>query len=149
MEHRTKYILWKFSKPTGETILNMSEIQTEHIMPQTLSEEWCDYLKEKTGKNLEDIKELWNQYLNRVGNLTIMKGAWNVGNSNRLFNSKTDDYSNSEFLATRKLAEYSEWTFSEIESRSREMAKKSIEIWKWDFEPTESTMSMSDFEIEE
>lgn len=149
VEYRTKYILWKFSKPTGETTLNLSEIQTEHVMPQTLSGEWYEYLKVKTGKNIEEIKALWSQYLNRAGNLAIMKGTWNAGNSNRLFGAKTNDYGNSEFSATRKLSEYPEWAFTEIELRSREMAKKAIEIWKWDFGQTNSEMTVSDYEMDE
>lgn len=149
VEYRTKYILWKFSEPTGETTLNLSEIQTEHVMPQTLSVEWYEYLKEETGKNTEEIKALWNQYLNRAGNLAIMKGTWNGGNSNRLFGTKTNDYNNSEFSATRKLTEYPKWTFSEIEHRSKDMAKKAIEIWKWEFGPIESEMTVSDYEVDE
>ena len=44
-EKRTKYILWKLFNPSGETILDINEIETEHIMPQTMSEQWMDCLQ--------------------------------------------------------------------------------------------------------
>lgn len=47
-ETRTKYILWRLTRPTGETKLNVSQIQTEHIMPVTLSDGWIQYLKQPT-----------------------------------------------------------------------------------------------------
>lgn len=87
-ETRTKYILWKLSKPTGETALNIREIQTEHVMPQTLSNEWIEYLKKKTSKTEEEIRALHRENLNRIGNLTIIKGEWNVSMSNRVFSEK-------------------------------------------------------------
>lgn len=132
-EFRTKYILWKLSEPTGETLLNLREIQTEHVMPQTLSQEWYLYLKNKTGETYEEIKQQWNESLNRIGNLAIMKGIWNEGNSNRLFQTKIDDYKRSEFPMTRDLSAYPEWTFSELYDRSKKMAQLALKIWKWVF----------------
>jgi len=59
-EQRTKYILWKLNDPTptGETILDINEIETEHIMPQTLSAEWFDYLQGQTGLDKNQINAL-------------------------------------------------------------------------------------------
>ena len=85
-EKRTKYILWKLSDPTGETNLNINNVQTEHIMPQKLSKEW----KEELAKdyNNEEIEALHNEKLNLIGNLTIIKTEWNQSMSNRPFESK-------------------------------------------------------------
>ena len=48
---RTKYILWRLSKPTDETKINMNKIHTEHILPQKLSKEWKSYLEQQSGLN--------------------------------------------------------------------------------------------------
>jgi len=131
-EARTKYILWKLSKPTGETALNIREIQTEHVMPQKLSNEWIDYLEDETSKTEEEIRALHKENLNRIGNLTIIKGEWNISMSNRLFQIKREDYERSEFQITNGLSkhdEWNEWTFKEIDRRSKQLADEACEIW--------------------
>jgi len=129
-ETRAKYILWKLSKPTGETTLNIKEIQTEHIMPQTLSKDWLRYLKEKTSKNEDEIRALHKENLNRIGNLTIIKGKWNISMSNRSFIDKKKDYGKSEFRITKELSNYGEWTLKEIDERSKQLAEEACNIWK-------------------
>ena len=132
-ELRTKYILWKLSDPTGETILDINNIETEHIMPQTLSKDWYNYLINNTNKTSEEIKVMFEENLNRIGNLTIMKDAWNTRDSNKLFDVKKNDYQNSEFAATNNLASFNEWTFDEIEERSTLFSQKALAKWPWKF----------------
>ncbi len=128
-EQRTKYILWKLSDPTGETFPNIEEIQTEHIMPKTLSNAWIEYLINE-GINEETIFALHKENVDRIGNLTIIKGEWNISMSNRLFNDKRDVYAASEFRITRDLTEnYENWTFDEIENRTNDMASSALDIW--------------------
>jgi len=128
-ETRTKYILWKLSKPTGETALNIREIQTEHVMPQTLSDEWIEYLKRKTSKTEEEIRALHRENLNRIGNLAIIKGEWNVSMSNRVFSEKREYYRKSEFQITKELSNHDEWTFKKIDERSKQLAEEACKIW--------------------
>lgn len=131
-ETRTKYILWKLSKPTGETLLNISEIETEHITPQTLSPEWEKYLRDKSGLDQTEIIGRYNECLNMIGNLTIIKGEWNTSMSNRLFEEKKNDYyKNSELSITKELYNLDDWTFEEIEKRSDKLSKLAVKIWKW------------------
>lgn len=130
-EPRTKYILWKLSKPTGETLLNFGEIQTEHILPQTLSQEWKDYLIKETGKKEEEVVASWQEHLNRIGNLAIIKGEWNQSMSNRLFSKKQEDYAKSEFVLTNKLVNEEQWTFQEIDNRCDAMSELALQIWRW------------------
>lgn len=134
-ERRTKYILWKLSLPTGETSMNTRDVQTEHIMPQGLSEEWVRYLMERTGLTEEEIEALHKVNLNTIGNLAIIKGEWNQSMSNRLYDRKVSDYSRSEFRLTKSLCEVNSWTFKEIEKRSVNLAFSAAEIWNWDMEP--------------
>jgi uncharacterized protein with ParB-like and HNH nuclease domain len=136
-EQRTKYILWKLNDPTptGETILNMNEIETEHIMPQTLNPEWFDCLQSQTGLDNNQINALHENWLNNIGNLTIIKQNWNRSMSNRLFVKKKTDYIKSEFSITKELIERQKWVFDDIEYRSNQFAKKLLVIWKWEGKP--------------
>jgi len=134
-EMRTKYILWKLSEPTGETVINIREIQTEHIMPRKMSKEWINYLKDKTGKNENEISAIHQENLNRIGNLAIIKGEWNQSMSNRLFDKKKEDYEKSEFVRTKRTKElinYDKWTFDEINERSEKLSDIALNIWKWE-----------------
>ena len=131
-ETRTKYILWKLCSPTGETTIDVGEVQTEHIMPKTLSHQWVAYLKDKTGKEKDKIGALQRENLHKIGNLTIIKGEWNVRMSNRLFDDKKEDYERSEFLVTNGLASYDKWTFEEIQGRCKELSDLAVRIWKWE-----------------
>ncbi|ROL56129.1 HNH endonuclease [Bacteroidetes/Chlorobi group bacterium Naka2016] len=132
-EPRTKYILWKLSRPTGETSLNIKEIQTEHIMPKTLNADWINYIKTNISKNKEEIVELHKEYLDMIGNPTIIKGEWNISMSNRLFQEKKNDYNQSEFQITKNLTTYDKWSFDEIEKRTKEMAEEAFQIWQWKY----------------
>jgi len=134
-EQRTKYILWKLSDPTGETMLDINEIETEHIMPQTLSDQWIKDLQKQTGKDRNQITALHEEMLNHIGNLTIIKEAWNRSMSNRGFAQKKNDYKKSEFSITKELENQYQWTFNDIESRSKDFSEKAVKIWKWEGEP--------------
>ncbi len=134
-EQRTKYILWKLSDPTGETILDINEIETEHIMPQTLSEKWVNYLENQTGKDKNQIIALHQEMLNHIGNLTIIKETWNRSMSNRIFTKKKIDYKKSEFTITEELKDKEKWIFDDIEIRSKDFSEKAVKIWKWEGKP--------------
>jgi len=127
-EDRTKYILWKLSKPTGETTLNLAEVQTEHIMPQTLDDAWKTILSIEAGNQLEVMHQ---EYLNKIGNLTLVKGKWNESMSNGSFDQKKVHYVKSEFATTKELASRSHWGFKEIGERSGDLAKQATQIWGW------------------
>ncbi len=127
---RTKYILWKLSMPTGETTLNVVDIHTEHIMPKTLNNDWKKYLMKEANILTEtELKEKHKEYVNKIGNLTIIKGSWNQSMSNRIFNEKKKDYQKSDISITKELTHYERWTFEDIENRSGKLANRAIEIW--------------------
>lgn len=131
-EKRTKYILWKLSGPTGETTINIQEVQTEHIMPQTLSRQWMNYLRERTNKNEEQIAALHQEHLHKIGNLTIIKGKWNTAMSNNPFDQKKENYEKSEFAMTCGLSKHNKWTFEDIQNRCRKLAGAALDIWRWE-----------------
>jgi uncharacterized protein with ParB-like and HNH nuclease domain len=131
-DKRTKYIIWKLSDPTGETVFDINEIQTEHIMPKSLSKDWIAYLKRNSSRSEEEIRSIHEDKLDLIGNLTILKGEWNQRLSNRLFNNKIKDYSRSEFSQNKEIAKYSQWKFNQIDERTKLLAEKALKNWAWD-----------------
>jgi uncharacterized protein with ParB-like and HNH nuclease domain len=134
-EKRTKYILWKLSNPAGELILDINEIETEHIMPQALSEQWINDLQKQTGQDKNQIMILHEEMLNHIGNLTIIKQSWNRSMSNRVFEQKKNDYNKSEIPITKGLKDKKEWIFDDIERRSKYFSDEAVKIWKWEGKP--------------
>jgi len=116
-------------------ILDINEIETEHIMPQTISEQWIDCLQNQTGKDKNQIMALHGEVLNNIGNLTIIKGAWNRSMSNRMFLQKKIDYRKSNLPINEELKDKEKWVFDDIESRSKDFSEKAVKIWKWEGKP--------------
>lgn len=104
---------------TKETI-DFDNAQIEHIMPQTLPMEWR--LEVTNADNVN--KRLGNT----IGNLTLTK--YNQEMSNKSFAEKAKQYSQSNILITRSIAdEYQKWDESTITSRSKKMIRDLIEIF--------------------
>ncbi len=126
-ESRTKYILWRLANPAGdEKPADFENIHTEHIMPKRLTNSWKLALS-NSGRGEEDISMLHREYLNMIGNLTIIKGDWYLKYSNKLFDEKRKEkyYRNCEFSITKdlfdKYGDDASWTFNMIEERSRRL----------------------------
>ncbi|MBN1573325.1 MAG: DUF262 domain-containing protein [Deltaproteobacteria bacterium] len=125
-DSRTKYILFKLSNP-GEfkKPADLKDVQTEHIMPKRLTNGWRSALS-NSGKGDEEVSMLHREYLNRIGNLTPIRGDWYLKYSSKPFNEKKMErhYKECEFSITRVLNERYDkgsWTFKTIEERSREL----------------------------
>lgn len=99
---------------------DLSKAQIEHIMPQTLSDEW----KSDLGPDYERIYAEW---LHTVGNLTL--SAYNPELYNHPFDTKREEYDRSNITITRQLASYSSWGEEEIRARGANLAELAVEIW--------------------
>jgi len=96
----------------------------EHIMPQTLSDQW----KNELGKNYEQI---YDQYLDTLGNLTIVTSEWNASLSNSAFSEKRRKLAghglilNSSYFSN----EIIQWNEAEIMQRSAHLGGLILELW--------------------
>lgn len=97
------------------------KVNLEHIMPQS-EEKWKKYIKEQkiNHKNL----------INRIGNLTLLKGSKNIIISDGPFDIKRKEYKKSKIKITKNIAEYKEWNEENINTRQKELAKIAGEVWK-------------------
>jgi len=118
-----RYLLEELEKYNNKEIVNFEELQIEHIMPQTLSEEW----KKELGSDWELI---YQKYLDTLGNLTLT--GYNPEYSNKLFIEKRDmekGFKDSGLQLNRGLAKLEKWTEKEIIDRAEELSKIGLEIW--------------------
>lgn len=100
-------------------------MHVEHIYPQTPDgPKWPNHA----------------QFLNRLGNLTLLGRSLNTSIKNADFaTKKRDGYSGSDILLTRELLAIDTWDTAAIEERQRELSEWVFDIWRFPSEaaPTE------------
>ena len=114
---------------------DLSKAEIEHIMPQTLSEEWR--------KDLSDSAEqIHTEWLHTPGNLTL--SAYNQELWNNPFAEKRLLYAQSNIVMNRKLADLAKWGRDEIKSRGSVLAEMASKIWSGPTTPVIATDTTSD-----
>jgi len=124
--HQRKLILERLERSFGHPeVINFqeSQLQIEHIMPQTLSGEWRQHL---TDLGLDpDI--VHPELVHTLGNLTLT--AFNGTLSNNPFDRKQDIYGASHLEMNKALVEDEAWGEEQILARADLLAEKIIQIW--------------------
>lgn len=92
--------------------LSDKNLQIEHIMPQTLNEEWISML------GVEDYVQVHENYLHTLGNLTLIRHNQELGNES--FSKKKDVYINNSALqiSQREITNKDVWNKESIEQRT-------------------------------
>lgn len=117
------YLLRKLENYVRKEPADVSEYSIEHVMPQTLTEEW----QRELGANFQETHET---YLHTLGNLTLT--GYNPELSNRSFSEKQDmegGFGDSPLRLNRSLAEAEVWNEDTIRERAEELAEKALQIW--------------------
>lgn len=94
---------------------------TEHIMPQSLSEGWRDYLGDDAALHLE--------YVHKLGNLALTD--YNSDMSNKDYDDKRSLFLTSNYAHTAELYNIPRWNISCIEERGSILAEECLEIWSF------------------
>ena len=107
-----------------EKLIDDKVLTIEHVMPQTLNDEW----KKQLGKNWELIQ---TKYLNTPGNLTLT--AYNSDYSNSSFTKKKNMPGKGFLCSKLSLNEYintcDSWGEDQIRERADILYKKAEKIW--------------------
>lgn len=98
----------------------LNSLTIEHIMPQTLTEDWEAELG-------DDAREVHARFVHVLGNLTLT--GYNPELSNRPFSKKRDLLAASSLRMNQRIAQEPEWTARQIEQRARELAERALRIW--------------------
>ena len=121
------YILSNIEKAKGQTdehTVNFTKVNIEHILPQD-PKEWS--------LDKKDVKD----YVNKLGNLTLISKKINGPMGNKPLKEKVKLFKdsklnvNKELLEKFKLLKY-KWNEEEIEKRQREIAEYAYDVvWKF------------------
>lgn len=118
-----KMILDRITRKHSESIdWSNKDVHIEHIMPQKPDGEW------KTLFDKDDSE--YKDYLNRLGNLTILQDKKNIKARNKDFNIKKEYYKQSRLTITNKIINYDEWTYNKIMERQEYLFEESKEFWQ-------------------
>jgi hypothetical protein len=98
-----------------------SRATIEHILPQTLTDEWRLELG-------DDPDARWTELVHTLGNLTLT--GYNPELSNLPFNDKKTVLVASHYELNRQLSEVDRWTPDAIRARGRALAKRAVKIWE-------------------
>mgnify|MGYP000118509673 FL=1 len=128
---RTKTILDKLENNRRKEYVPTSEYTIEHIMPQTLSDDW----KSDLGADANRIHET---YVHTIGNLTLT--GYNSEYQNKRFSDKVDctdkagnaiGYRHTPIRISSYLTTVSKWGEAEILARAEMLSDELIAIWKY------------------
>ncbi len=101
------------------------EYTIEHIMPQTLTEEW----ERDLGENFQEIHD---KYLHTIGNLTLI--GYNTEYSNKSFQEKQGmekGFKNSPLRLNQGLMDLESFGEEEIKKRANDLADLALKIWTY------------------
>src|SRR6266508_1009681 len=99
----------------------IGRITLEHILPKNPNQKWKGAIP--SDENLDD-------YVDRIGNLTLLEKGRNKGISTLGFKEKKEAaFTGSSLAINQELLKNVTWTCKEIENRSRELASIASQIW--------------------
>src|ERR1019366_90773 len=121
-----KVILERLEQSYGHPELidfERASLTVEHVLPQTLSQEWREHLA-SLGQDPDEVHQI---LVHTLGNLTLT--AFNGTLSNIPFERKRQIYGASHLELNRALAEQDAWGHDQILARADELADHAIAIW--------------------
>ncbi|UOR27027.1 DUF262 and DUF1524 domain-containing protein [Helicobacter pylori] len=122
---KNKYFFERLENFDRKERVYTHEYTTEHIMPQTLTEEW----ERDLGENFQEIHD---KYLHTIGNLTLT--GYNPEYSNKSFKEKLDmegGFKNSPLRLNQGLRGLESFGEEEIKKRANDLADLALKIWTY------------------
>lgn len=105
--------------------LASAELTIEHVLPQTLTQDWLDAIAADVGE--EDPAEVAKELLHTLGNLTLT--GYNQDLSNSPFETKRKLLGDSNLEMNKPIAAASSWGPNAIRARAADLAERAIQIW--------------------
>lgn len=123
--HRQLFLRWLEEEFGSREPVDTSALQIEHVMPQTVSTEWREFLAHEYPD--ADIAELHASTMHTLGNLTLT--GYNPKLSNKGFGWKRREMSKSGLRLSSSVVANAVWGPTEIEARAELLADLIIEAW--------------------
>ncbi|QVK05047.1 DUF262 domain-containing protein [Mycoplasma mycoides] len=124
----------------NEEINHTKKTTLEHIMPQTLTDEWIKYIASNENISEQDVIDKQKTYLNKIGNLCLIDSGQNSKISNDLFEDKKSKLyrlvssplingsDNLKDYNIDSINSYSVWGFSQIQKRTEQIVDQFLKI---------------------
>ncbi len=122
---KKKYFFERLENFDTKEPVNTQGCTIEHIMPQTLTEEW----EKDLGENFQKIHD---KYLNTIGNLTLT--GYNPKYSNKSFQEKQGmekGFKDSPLRLNQSLRDLESFGEEEIKKRANDLADLALKIWTY------------------
>lgn len=111
-------LLLKIEEYEGLNIpVELSKVTIEHLMPQTLSPWWKDYLGGE-----EESTRIYDTYINCIGNLAPISQGYNTKNSNNPWPQKVPNLAEVQFNITSEVAKNVDWKEADIQMRNENIS---------------------------
>ncbi|GAA8445131.1 DUF262 and DUF1524 domain-containing protein [Helicobacter pylori] len=123
--NKNKYFFERLENFDRKERVYTHEYTIEHIMPQTLTEEW----ERDLGENFQAIHD---KYLHTIGNLTLT--GYNSEYNNRSFQEKRDmenGFKQSPLKLNQSLKDLESFGEEEIKKRANDLADWALKIWTY------------------
>jgi hypothetical protein len=120
-----RYILIKIENHISEEAEKVNKrITLEHILPKSPNDEWKEYLKQQ--------KMSKEEFVYRIGNLTLLSQKPNKDATNHFFTKKRDQIYKKEtkLKINDSLKSLKSWNKEDIDKRQEDLAKLASLIWK-------------------
>lgn len=116
-----RYILFSLENQIAGTDRTFEDdtATIEHILPENPTSDWEKYFSLEEQEN----------YIYRLGNLTLLESAKNNDCGTKPFEEKQEVYHKSQYEMTKQM-DYPEWTASQVRSRQEKLAKMATSVWR-------------------
>ncbi|GAA7725563.1 DUF262 and DUF1524 domain-containing protein [Helicobacter pylori] len=122
---KNRYFFERLENFDTKEPVNTKGLTTEHIMPQTLTEEW----ERDLGENFQEIH---NKYLHTIGNLTLT--GYNPEYRNKSFQEKQGmekGFKDSPLRLNQSLRDLESFGEEEIKKRANDLSDWALKIWTY------------------
>jgi alkylated DNA nucleotide flippase Atl1 len=124
--------------------LDTDKLTIEHVMPQTLTDEWLTVVAED-GTSDDDPIALAGRLTHTLGNLTLT--GYNTELSNSPFSEKRELLAQSNLEMNRPIATKERWGPKDILERADDLAERAIAIWPGPDESVRGKVAGRDWEL--
>lgn len=114
-------------KKLVDLLINYEDKATiEHVMPQTLNDDWYDALGGKA-----NAKKVYKTWIDRLANLTVLPQSENSSVGNSSFSEKLKCYKDNTLLGKSELVQNRVWKEYKLEERAKRLTELATEIWDY------------------
>lgn len=117
-----RYILFQIESHITHRNLDSDspKYSIEHILPENPDANWSQFSDQQ-----------FDQYLYRLGNMTLLESGANKDLGNSAFDKKREVYKKSDFEITKKLSNDNDvWNVDRLASRQKWLAKQATSLWR-------------------